>query len=72
MNSRFKTYIEGPRWAGTEKFLIRTANEFDLEIETRVDRGWIRETVYFTVTGSHDNLERFKSRVQRALLEMNR
>jgi hypothetical protein len=70
-NVTFRTHIEGPRWANARQFLLDTAYKLDLDIKTEVIKGWFTERIYFTVTGSDSNVDRFKRQVQQALLQYN-
>lgn len=59
--SEWTTYIEGPRWAGIRKFIMDLAMLTDTKLSNvEQDKGWFRETVYFTVSGERENLRRFQ------------
>jgi hypothetical protein len=68
----FKTWIELPRWARGQRFLLDTAYDFQLPINLQVDKGWFTERIYFTVDGPADMVERFKRKVHRAILHYNK
>lgn len=56
----FKSYIEGPRWACIPTYLRKLAIIVDVEIDVNVDKGFLRETVFYEVTGTESKLQKFK------------
>jgi hypothetical protein len=66
-----RDYIEGPRWANIPSFLKKLCWEMDLELKLEVDKGWIRETVFFTVTGEHEVVELFGGRFRESIKAYN-
>ena len=55
-----KSYGEAPRWAGLSTFLRKVAWMLDLDIKINIEKGFIRETVFFEVEGTESKLLRFK------------
>jgi hypothetical protein len=52
--------FEGPRWLRIPKFLKDECWERHLKIEIEVDKGLIRETVRFDISGPLEKVERLK------------
>lgn len=55
-----KSMIEAPRWAGASKFIKNLAWELGLELQIEVDKGFIRETVRYKVSGTESKLRNFQ------------
>ena len=58
----FSAYISGPRWAGVVPWLY--ALSYKLEVKLTIDhqdKGWIRETVAFTINGTEKNVKTFRA-----------
>lgn len=55
-----KSHITAPRWAGMKEALFEGANSFGLEYQTlEEDKGFLRTTIYFKITGSKDMVQAF-------------
>ena len=69
---QYQSWVYGPRWAGLESFLRKGAITFgvDFVIDHR-DTGWIRETLFYTVTGDRASVEAFEKAVESSLKEWN-
>jgi len=69
----YKSYISGLKWWGLKKALFQAANYFDLIIRfTDIDKGWIRETIFFEVEGDKENIEQFEKALQKEIDEFNK
>jgi hypothetical protein len=59
--ARWVSYVGAAKWAGARELLIDVSNTVGVElIIDRQDRGLIGETIYFTIVGDNDLVERFK------------
>jgi hypothetical protein len=67
--AEYQSYIEGPRWAGVRQVLIECAQVVGVHIETSKSKGFIRSTVYFTVTGSDKAVARFRILIDQSIAE---
>ena len=56
----YKNAWEAPRWAKVSNFIREAAFKYDLECKLIVDKGILRESGRFSVTGSSDNINKFK------------
>ena len=65
----WKSYIEGPRWAGIQSALRKGAWDVGLDIEFTVEKGLLRETVFFEVMGDVDSVVGFKRGVEAMVRE---
>lgn len=64
------SWMEGPRWARISDFLLKSALNLGLSLTiTRENKGLIRTTVYFTVSGDADRLQRFANELRAAVRE---
>jgi len=67
-----KSYVEGPKWAASPKFLKDACFMYDLKIvRMDIDRGFIREAVRFKVEGTESNLMRLKKAIEIGVEEYN-
>jgi hypothetical protein len=67
------TWIECPRWAKLPSFLRKLALIHDVEImKLEKETGWIRETVFFRVEGSLEQMTAFRNDLERAVREYNK
>lgn len=67
-----KSYVEGPRWASFPEFLKNACFMYDLKIvQMDIDKGFIRETVRFEVSGTESNLNRLKNAIEAGIEEYN-
>jgi len=68
-----RSYIEGPRWAGLPGFFKQIEFTYpDIKVTVEVDKGWIRETVYFTLESDNvELLNRVTESINESLKEYN-
>ena len=72
MVGKIESYLSAPRWAGACKFLHDLAWACSLELSiTHHDKGFIRETIYYTVRGEEDRLKLFKKQFNETMEEMD-
>ncbi len=72
MNQTIKTYISGFKWAGTKPFLYDLAARYNLQLDiTETDRGWVTETIYYSITGTPENLLKFNASLKKVVQEYN-
>ena len=57
--AHYKGWYEAPRWAKFKKYLTETCFYHDLDLEIDIDKGFIRESGVFKVTGSEKDVSRF-------------
>lgn len=55
----YKSYIEALKLAGVPAFIRKLAFTFDLDADIDVEKGFIRETTFFTIRGNQEQLDRF-------------
>jgi hypothetical protein len=67
-----RSFIEGPRWAGTENYLRNACWVLGLEIKTEVSKGLIRETVRFEVKGDDNAVDRFVDNLNKTITDWNK
>jgi len=67
-----KDVVETPRWAKMPKFIEDICFTLDLDLELSVDKGWIRETTRFKVTGTEEKLNSFKEHFEAGVEEYNK
>lgn len=53
---KIKSYAKSPRWAKFPSFLRELCFRLNLKLDIDVDKGFIRETTYFTVEGTENEL----------------
>ena len=70
---KIKTYVGGPKWAGLKDLLyeLSTIYNLDLVIESH-DKGWFRETIYFSLEGDAENVKAMGKHMERSLTEYNK
>lgn len=56
----YRDMIEAPRWAGAQKLVRDLAWGYELKLEIQADKGWLRETVRFSVEGDDRKVDKFK------------
>lgn len=71
-----ESWIEGPRWAGIKDFIIRSAIDYDLTWVgdgnyVRENKGLLRTTVYYRVSGRYNDVKRFKKNTLRTMEAYN-
>ena len=66
-----KSWVEGPRWAKLSRMLRQAAFDLNLDISIDQDKGWIREVVYYSVTGPVDKIREFNSTIMEAVRNYN-
>jgi len=59
-NATASAWVTAPRYMHVESMLRKYALEAGFEIETHVDKGLFRETIFFKARGTEDQLEQFK------------
>lgn len=59
MTASYRGIIEAPRWAGVPSALRDIAFMEGVDLKLDIDKGWVRETVRFSVTGESDFVRRF-------------
>ena len=70
-NITHRSWIEAPRWAGVETFLLKLSVECNVNIKTTVRKGWVRETVIYWVDGPFDKVALFSSILHKSLRQYN-
>ena len=70
MAKEISSYIKGPRWAGIRD-LIRTAASYAdcTVVSMDSEKSWLRESVYFTLTGEADDIETFDRIIKESIKE---
>ena len=75
----WRSYAEGPRWAGfanaiRKAALFFVANGYDIRVdEVDVQKGLLRETTFFTISSSDEaDLAYFQKHIFAAIREWNR
>jgi hypothetical protein len=66
---RWKGWIEGPRRACLPQFLKKLAQRLNVEIVLDTHQRIIRETVFFEITGTEDNVNEFQTEVCESVAE---
>lgn len=61
--AEWRHIIEGPRWARFPSYLKDECWERGLKLSLDVDKGFIRETVRFEVSGSQDAVDSFRKHI---------
>lgn len=57
---KIDSYISGPRWAGVREFIYEASAATGVElVSVDSDKGFFRETVYFSVEGDISSLKKF-------------
>lgn len=73
MTASHSTYIEGPRWAGLRKALVQIAHLTDVTLVVdSVDKGLIRETIFYTIRGTREQRLKFEQILIESLEAYNR
>ena len=67
-----KTSWKGPRWAKVENYIKALAFELDLECETFIDKGFIREYGVVRVKGAKEDCDDFIDTFHKAMDAYNR
>ena len=67
---KWKSYISGLKWTGLKPLL------FEISCKTKVnfkiidrDRGFLRETIYFEIEGSEENIRKFNDYLKWSIKE---
>ena len=63
--------LEAPRFAKFPSWLKDAVWGTDMKLEMEVDKGWLRETVRFKVTGPQAQLDRLMSAFEETLDDYN-
>lgn len=63
----YRSYIQGPRWAGLPTFIKNAAFMNSLSVQIDIDKGFLRETVRFEIEGPIDRINAFKAAIQAAI-----
>ena len=70
---KIKSWVEGLKFAKVANFLIELANSSNVDIKvTYVDKGWIREKVYYELDGSEENINSFKRKLTNTVYNYNK
>ena len=67
----WRSYIEGPRFAAFPKAIKNACWERSLKIHMEVDKGWIRETVRFEITGPSSKVRELQRAIDAGIDEYN-
>lgn len=67
----WRDHINGPRWANLPTAIKNACWELGLNVKIEIDKGWIRETVRFSIEGSKDELEALREAFARGVSEYN-
>lgn len=68
----FKGMMELPRWADGKTFLKNLAFMTDCDIEMDSEKGWLRETIWYKITGTNDSISSFSVQYDRAINNYSR
>lgn len=69
----WQSYVSGPRWANVKKALYEGSAYYGLSLTIKDhDKGWIREAIYFEVSGSPANVALFRDQLISSLQEYNK
>lgn len=68
---KFKSVIEGPRWAGLSTFMKNSAHMAGVELDLDIDKGWFTETIRFTVQGTKEKVLSFLKAMDRSVEAYN-
>lgn len=66
-----RSYVEGPRWVAFGTALKRLACDIGLEIRIEERKGILRETVFFELRGTDNQVQHFLRAVERGVKEWN-
>lgn len=62
------SYIKGPRWAGIRDLIRTAASHADCDVVSMdSEKSWLRESVYFTLSGEADNIEKFNRIIEESV-----
>jgi hypothetical protein len=68
----FSSNVEGLKTAGLDDLLQDIANHFQLRLNiTHIDKGWIRNKYYFSVSGGRQQIAAFISALERSIAAYN-
>lgn len=56
-----KSWAKVPKYIHLESSLRKYALDAGFDIKINVDKGWLRETVFFEANGTEEQIEKFKS-----------
>ena len=68
---RTKGFAQGPRWASFPTFLKNECFLLDLKCKIEVEKGFLKETVRWTVEGPEDKVDQLKDNVTAAIEQWN-
>jgi hypothetical protein len=68
----FREIVEAPRWAGFQTLVKDLAWGYGLKLDLQADKGWIRETVRFSVEGEDSKVASFKRDLYASLEDYQR
>ena len=68
----YRAFWEAPRWVGYETFLRNQAFVLSLVIDIEVEKGWVRESGRFSVSGPQWAVDEFRHRLGLARREYER
>ena len=67
----WKSYVEGPKWAGFRPFLAKLAFSFGVNLEiTERSPTLLRETIFFTVQGNKFQVDRFRKALKESINDL--
>lgn len=69
--NRFSSHVEGPRWAHVGQAIEIYGQRTGTDVKTVVTKGFLRERIDFTITGSDEEIERFNRWLMDSLQEYN-
>ena len=69
---KYKSYIQGLKWAGIKTLLYELAwdNQLDISILEH-DKGWFRETIYYGLNGEDENIKCFNRQLKLVVEKYN-
>jgi hypothetical protein len=71
--AKVKSYVEGPKWAGLKQVLFQLAIYYNLDLVIiDHDKGWIGETIYFSVEGESENIKGMNRALKKSIEEYNK
>jgi hypothetical protein len=68
---KYRSYIEALKSADVPSYVRKLAWNLGLDVTVNVEKGIFRETTFFSVDGSDDDVYTFKKRLYRALENYN-
>jgi hypothetical protein len=69
--TEWRDSIEVPRWDRFPATIRSLAKEHAVDLTMAIDKGWLRETVEWTVRGVPANVQAFRTAIETELSELN-